>query len=73
MAGLIDKEAEQTRLEKEIGKIRKDMDRIEAKLGNPNFVEKAPEAVVLKERSKLEDQQSALAKLAEQLERICSL
>ena len=73
MAGLIDKEAEQARLEKEIGKIRKDTERIEAKLSNPNFIEKAPEPVVLKERTKLEDQRSALTKLVEQLERIRSL
>ena len=73
MAGLIDKEAEQLRLEKEIGKIQKDMERIQAKLTNPNFVEKAPETVVEKEREKLADQRSALAKLGEQLERIRSL
>jgi valyl-tRNA synthetase len=73
MAGLIDKEAEQARLAKEIARIRKDMERIEAKLANPNFVEKAPPAVVQKEQSKLADQGSALAKLSEQLEKIRGL
>ncbi len=60
MAGLIDKAAELARLEKEIGKITSDMERISKKLENPNFVDKAPAAVVQKEKDKLADQQSAL-------------
>lgn len=73
MAGLIDKEAELARLEKEIAKIQSDVERINKKLGNPNFVDKAPEAVVQKERDKVSDQQSALTKLEEQLEKIRNL
>jgi valyl-tRNA synthetase len=70
MAGLIDKEAEEKRLTKEIDKIGKEVGRIEAKLANPNFVERAPETVVGKEREKLAEMQSALNNLQEQLERI---
>jgi valyl-tRNA synthetase len=73
MAGLIDKAAELTRLEKEIGKIEADVERIENKLANPNFVERAPATVVDKERHKLADQLSALTKLREQLEKIRQL
>ena len=73
MAGLIDKEAELARLEKEIAKIQSDVERINKKLSNPNFVDKAPEAVVQKERDKVSDQQSALTKLEEQLEKIRNL
>jgi valyl-tRNA synthetase len=70
MAGLIDKEEEENRLTREIDKIGKEAERIEAKLANPNFVERAPEEVVGKEREKLAEMQSALSNLQEQLERI---
>ncbi|MES9861319.1 MAG: valine--tRNA ligase, partial [Candidatus Thiodiazotropha sp. 4PDIVS1] len=53
LAGLIDKGAEIKRLEKEITRLQNDADRTEKKLSNPNFVDKAPEAVVQKERDKL--------------------
>jgi valyl-tRNA synthetase len=73
MAGLIDKEAELARLEKELGKLRQDVERTEKKLSNPSFVDKAPEAVVQKERDKLAEAKSALAKLQEQAEKIRAL
>ncbi len=73
MAGLIDKEAELARLEKEIGKITSDMERISKKLENPNFVDRAPAAVVQKEKNRLSDQQSALDNLQGQLEKIRKL
>ena len=70
MAGLIDKDAEIERLGKEIDKLRKEVGRGEGKLKNPNFVDKAPQAVVDKEKAKLDDYRSQLAKLEEQLEKI---
>ncbi|MBA6412591.1 valine--tRNA ligase [Parahaliea sp. F7430] len=70
MADLIDKNAELQRLAKEVEKLEKELQRIEGKLNNPAFVDKAPEAVVAKERSKLQAQQQALAKLREQKQRI---
>jgi valyl-tRNA synthetase len=70
MAGLIDKDAEAARLDKEIEKLQKDMQRVEGKLSNQNFVGKAPEAVVQKERDKLADMQQTLQGLSEQLEKI---
>jgi valyl-tRNA synthetase len=73
MAGLIDKEAELARLEKEMGKLQQDAERTEKKLSNPSFVDKAPDAVVQKERHKLEEAKSALAKLEEQAAKIRSL
>jgi len=66
MAGLIDKEAELARLSKAIDKLEKDAQRVRGKLGNENFVGKAPEAVIEKEKAKLAEAESALAKLAEQ-------
>jgi valyl-tRNA synthetase len=73
MAGLIDKDAELKRLDKEITKLRADIERIENKLANPSFVDKAPEAVVRKERGRLADQTAALANLSTQRERIAAL
>ena len=73
MAGLIDKTAELSRLEKEIGRINGDLDRLQNKLANANFVDRAPPAVVQKERDKLATQESAKTKLEEQLEKIRKL
>jgi valyl-tRNA synthetase len=73
MAGLIDVEAERQRLQKEIGRLRADQERTEKKLSNPNFVDKAPEAVVQKERDKLEESRTALGNLQQQLEKLTAL
>ena len=73
MSDLIDKEAEAARLKKEIDKQTKDLGRISGKLNNPKFVDKAPEAVVEKERKKLNELQSTVHKLEEQLAKIMSL
>ena len=70
MAGLIDKDAEIERLGKEIEKLRKEVARGEGKLRNPNFVDKAPDEVVAKEREKLDDHRSQQARLEEQMEKI---
>jgi len=70
MAGLIDKDAEIERLGKEIDKLRKEVARGEGKLRNPNFVDKAPDEVVAKEREKLDDHRSQQARLEEQMEKI---
>ena len=53
MADLIDKDAELLRLEKEIGKLDKDIALAEGKLNNPTFSEKAPAEIINKEREKL--------------------
>ncbi len=73
LAGLIDKDAELARLDKEIGRLEKDIARTEGKLSNPKFIDKAPEAVVQKERDKLEDAHKALENLKTQRERIHAL
>ena len=73
MAGLVDKDAELARLDKEIQKLDKDIQRLSGKLSNPGFTDKAPAAVVEKERDKLSQQQSALGKLQQQRETIAAL
>ena len=70
MAGLIDKDAEITRLNREIGKLESDLKRLQGKLGNAAFVDKAPAAVVAKEQDKMHAQRQALETLREQLQRI---
>ncbi len=73
MAGLIDVAAEKARLEKEVERLNKDKERCNAKLANPAFVDKAPEAVVNKERQNLAEVESSLAKLSVQIEQLESL
>lgn len=73
MAGLIDKDAELKRLAKEIERLQTDVARTEGKLANPAFVDKAPAAVVDKERAKLAESAAAIAKLQEQRNRIASM
>ncbi|MGD8407994.1 MAG: valine--tRNA ligase [Thiohalophilus sp.] len=73
MAGLIDKEAELNRLGKEIDRLENEIKRVDGKLNNKNFVDKAPEAVVEKERNKLRDIQGSLQQLKAQKEKISRL
>ncbi|KXJ49203.1 MAG: valine--tRNA ligase, partial [Cycloclasticus sp. Phe_18] len=55
MAGLIDKNAELERLNKEIEKLEKEAARISGKLSNASFINKAPAAVIEKEKTKQSD------------------
>ena len=73
MAGLIDKAAELARLEKEIQKIKNDLPRVEGKLSNPTFIDKAPADVIEKEKTKLADLRSTLSNLEQQQARIQAL
>ena len=70
MAGLIDKDVELKRLNKEIEKLTKLAKQLEGKLSNKGFTDKAPEAVVQKERDKLAEQQTAISNLQQQKEKI---
>ena len=73
MAGLIDKQAELERLQKNIDRNEQDLQRISAKLANENFVSRAPREVVDKEREKLADIEAALSSLRAQQQRIASI
>ncbi|MEM8561765.1 MAG: valine--tRNA ligase [Pseudomonadota bacterium] len=70
MAGLINPESELKRLAKECEKLNKEIARIEGKLNNSSFVDKAPAEVVAKERDKLSASKSALAILQAQEQNI---
>ena len=64
LQGIIDFEAEKTRLAKEIAKLKGDADKIEVKLRNADFVARAPEEVVEENRERREDALSRMEKLA---------
>ncbi len=66
----IDVAAEVARLEKEAARLKGEVVKAEAKLGNKSFVERAPAAVVAQERERLASFQSTLEKVLAQLERL---
>jgi valyl-tRNA synthetase len=70
LKGVIDLSAERSRLEKEMKKIDSDIARIDGKLGNADFLKRAPEDVVEGEREKREEAESRRAKITEALERL---
>jgi valyl-tRNA synthetase len=70
LADLIDPEAELKRLDKELGNRRGELERVQAKLANENYVSRAPAEVVGKERARAEELVAAIAKLEEQRTKI---
>jgi len=73
MAGLIDKDAELSRLQKELERLTGEIKRVEGKLANEKFVANAPEEVVAKEREKIAAAQESFATLKEQYAKIEAL
>ncbi|NKB35905.1 MAG: valine--tRNA ligase [Gammaproteobacteria bacterium] len=73
LADLIDPAAELAKLEKELNKLENVLTGIESKLANSSFVDKAPEAVVNKERQRLLDTRETMEKLKAQHECISKL
>ena len=73
LADLIDPAAEIDKLNKQLARLKADRERLGGKLQNRNFIDKAPPAIVQKEREKLADMDAAAARLAEQLGRISKL
>jgi valyl-tRNA synthetase len=73
LAGLIDKDAELARLNKEISKLEVNLEKNRARLGNPSFADKAPADVVEKERARVAEMDTALTQLKEQLAKISAL
>ena len=67
LEGIVDVGAERQRLERSIAGIEAALARSEKKLDNPEFVSKAPEAVVAKERAKAEAARARLGKFQAQL------
>ena len=63
LEGLVDVEAERTRITKELEKMAKEITKSQAKLGNASFVDRAPAAVVEQERARLEEWEAKTAQL----------
>ncbi len=70
MAGLIDVDAERQRLGKLEAKVAGELQKAEGKLGNPNFVNNAPEAVVTQEQERVVEFNKQLAQIREQLKKL---
>jgi valyl-tRNA synthetase len=70
LAGVIDLAAERARLAKELAKCDADIARVDQKLGNADFLKRAPEEVVEGEREKRAETQARKTKIAEALERL---
>ena len=67
LAGMLDLTAERTRLAKEVEEVQREIEKAERTLSNASFVERAPAAVVSKEREKLTANGDKLAKLQQRL------
>jgi valyl-tRNA synthetase len=70
LAGVIDLDQERARLQKEIDKLAGEIDKLEKKLANENFVAKAPPEVVEEQKERRDEAAAARSKLAEALARI---
>lgn len=73
LAGLIDKDAELQRLDREITKLQNSIDRLNGQLSNEKYVNNAPAELVEKSRGQLAEQEGKVKELAEQRERIAGL
>jgi valyl-tRNA synthetase len=67
LAGLVDLERERARLADELAGLEREIERSEKLLANAGFLQKAPEAVVQKERDKIAEYPGRGARLRERL------
>jgi valyl-tRNA synthetase len=67
LAGIVDLASERQRLEKEITRASETVDFLKAKLARPEFVQRAPEEIVERERARLTEQEALRAKLTASL------
>ena len=73
LAGLIDKDAELARLDKDIDALEKNLAREQAKLSNQSFIERAPPNVVAEAKARIAAFETQLAQLKEQRKRVAAL
>jgi valyl-tRNA synthetase len=73
LAGLVNVAEEQARLNKEIGKVDKDIAKLETKLGNPKFRGNAPAEVVAKVEAELDALRTKHGELMAASERLANL
>ena len=70
LADVIDVDAEKARLKKDIGKVEGEIKKISGKLGNQGFLDKAPQAVIDENKTRLVEEEARRDKLQSALERI---
>ena len=70
LSDLIDVGVEKQRLGKDLEKMRGDLSRVAGKLANPSFVEKAPAAVVDKERTRQKELEDKIGRTESQLDKL---
>jgi valyl-tRNA synthetase len=70
LAGIIDVDAEQKRLKREIDKVGSEIRQLAAKLANEKFVSRAPEHVVEEQRERKSEAEAVAAKLEQALKRL---
>ena len=70
LEGLIDVDAERSRLKKEINKLLSGLKAVETKLNNKKFVNNAPSSIVIKEREKKNQMSSTLESFETQLKNL---
>ncbi|MBX3547833.1 MAG: valine--tRNA ligase [Xanthobacteraceae bacterium] len=70
LAGVVDLDAERSRLEKEIAKCDADIQRVDKKLENKDFVARAPEEILELEKERRRDAEERKGKILEALERL---
>ena len=70
LGGLVDLAEETARLNGELDDLRKHRERVSRNLSNPNFVERAPEEVVERERERMASAEARIDRLAEILGRL---
>ena len=70
LAGVIDMAGERKRLGKEIGEAEVDLDKMDKKLANPDFLAKAKEEAVEQTRERKAELEARIKKLSAALKRI---
>jgi valyl-tRNA synthetase len=73
LADVIDFAQEAKRLETEIGKLAKDIGKIDAKLANEQFISKAPAEVIAEQKTRRADAQERTNRLAKALANLSSV
>ena len=70
LAGMVDVEAEKTRLSKEMSTLEREIARLSQRLEDTQFISKAPPAVIDKEKARLKEYQDKCARMKVELQQL---
>ncbi|MBI5500043.1 MAG: valine--tRNA ligase [Deltaproteobacteria bacterium] len=73
LAGIVDVAAERVRHEKELAKVRKELEGLEKRLANPEFTAKAPGEVVAEMRERIAHSRDRCAQIEDAIQRLAQL